>query len=303
MPDMPTFYETSRPIAMGMEGVLQAPPVKLLDHGFIRAVDYMGNDEAIVQAARVSYGAGTDTPSKDEALIRYLMKHRHTTPFEMCEIKIHAKMPIFVARQWIRHRTASVNEESARYSIMEREFYVPEAENMAVQSTSNKQGRGAVMPPNTANRVRENMRAGADREFDHYEVRMSTYDLSRELARMGLPMSTYTQWYWKTDLHNMFNFLSLRDDPHAQYEIRVYAEALAAMVKAWVPMAHQAYEDYRKNGAHLSAAELEAVRGFAKGSGAAAARARDKMTKREWQAFMKLVGLNDTALNDMDPQK
>ena len=210
----------------------------------------MGDDAAIVQAARVSYGRGTRRVSEDAGLIRYLMRHRHSTPFEMCEIKYHVKLPIFVARQWIRHRTANVNEYSARYSILDREFYLPAPEHLAAQSASNRQGRGEVLGGDDAARVLDLLRDDATRTYDHY-VEMLNEDeegaprdperpgLARELARMNLTLNTYTQWYWKIDLHNLLHFLSLRADAHAQYEIRVYAQAMLKTVKAWVPVAHR----------------------------------------------------------------
>ncbi len=219
---------TLRATAPGMEAHLyRAHPV--LDHGFVRVIDYMGDDAAICQAARVSYGRGTRSVSDDAGLIRYLMRHWHSTPFEMCEVKLHVKLPVFVARQWIRHRTANVNEYSARYSILDREFYTPAPEALAAQSTTNNQGRGAALEGEEAARVLDWLRSDADRAFDHYEAMIDQGDqagLARELARIGLPMSTYTQWYWKVDLHNLFHFLRLRADAHAQMEIRVYAEAL-----------------------------------------------------------------------------
>ena len=238
---------TARAIAPGIEPWLhQAVPV--LDHGFIRVVDYMGDDAAIVQAARVSYGAGTRTARDDAGLIRYLMRHWHSTPFEMCEIKLHVKLPVFVARQWIRHRTANVNEYSARYSILDREFYIPDPSHLAAQSRVNNQGRGELLEGDEAARVLAILRDDSMRAYDHYEAMLSQdgqQGLARELARMNLPMNVYTQWYWKVDLHNLFHFLRLRADAHAQYEIRAYAEALCDVVKDWVPHAWAAFEDYR----------------------------------------------------------
>ncbi|MDO5528848.1 MAG: FAD-dependent thymidylate synthase, partial [Paracoccus sp. (in: a-proteobacteria)] len=220
---------TLRAVAPGIEQHLHiAHPV--LDHGVLRVVDYMGDDAAIVQAARVSYGRGTKSVSNDEGLIRYLMRHWHSTPFEMCEIKLHVKLPIFVARQWIRHRTANVNEYSGRYSILDREFYIPAPEHLAAQSAVNNQGRGAVLEGAEAARVLDILREDAARAYDHYEDMLTPNEdagkqgLARELARMNLPANIYTQWYWKTDLHNLFHFMRLRADPHAQYEIRAYAE-------------------------------------------------------------------------------
>jgi thymidylate synthase (FAD) len=233
---------TLRATSAGMEERLyRAHPV--LDHGLIRVIDYMGDDAAICQAARVSYGRGTKAVSDDRGLIRYLMRHWHSTPFEMCEVKFHVKLPIFVARQWIRHRTANVNEYSARYSVMDREFYIPAPEQLAAQSTVNNQGRGQVLEGAEAARVLELLREDAMRAYDHYED-MLTPDaeagklgLARELARMNLPANVYTQWYWKIDLHNLFHFLRLRADVHAQYEIRVYAQIMCDIVKDWVPQA------------------------------------------------------------------
>jgi thymidylate synthase (FAD) len=257
---------TGRPIAPGAEahlGVIHP----ILDHGMIRLVDYMGDDAAICQAARTSYGKGTKSVSQDEGLIRYLMRHWHTTPFEMAEIKLHVKMPIFVARQWIRHRTASVNEYSARYSILDREFYIPSPEQLAAQSAVNNQGRGAVLEGPEAARVLEILKADATRAYDNYEAMISTegqQGLARELARMNLPTSIYTQMFWKTSLHNLFRFLELRADSHAQYEIRVYAEQIGRITKDWVPMAYRAFEDYRLEGAQLSKMELELLRDMLK---------------------------------------
>jgi thymidylate synthase (FAD) len=231
---------TLRAVSEGMEDLLyHAHPV--LDHGFVRVIDYMGDDSAIVQAARVSYGAGTRHVSNDEGLIRYLMRHWHSTPFEMCEVKFHVKLPVFVARQWIRHRTANVNEYSARYSILDREFYIPAPEHLAAQSTTNNQGRGEVLAGPEAARVLDLLKTDAARAYDHYEEMLSQdgqAGLARELARMNLPANIYTQWYWKTDLHNLFHFLRLRADPHAQYEIRAYAEAMLDITAAWVPLGH-----------------------------------------------------------------
>ena len=254
--------ETRRVVASGLEEHLyQAVPV--LDHGFVRVIDYMGDDAAIVQAARVSYGQGTRKSRDDSGLIRYLMRHWHSTPFEMCEIKLHVKLPVFVARQWIRHRTANVNEYSARYSILDREFYVPAPEHLAAQSTVNNQGRGATLEGDEAARVLEMLKDDAGRSYDHYEAKLSQegqQGLARELARMNLPANVYTQWYWKIDLHNLFHFLRLRADPHAQYEIRVYADAMCELVKAWVPAAYAAFEDYRLNAEQFSGPAMACLR-------------------------------------------
>lgn len=231
----------------------------VLDHGFIRVIDYMGNDDAIVQAARVSYGSGTKSLNDDEGLIRYLMRHWHSTPFEMCEIKLHVKLPVFVARQWIRHRTANVNEYSARYSILDREFYIPEASQIAKQSKTNKQGREEDVDDMSADEVREILRHDANRAYDSYETMLDEegYGVARELARMNLPANIYTQWYWKTDLHNLFHFLRLRADSHAQWEIRQYADTLCDLTQRWVPFAYRAFCDYRKNAVSFSAQEMD----------------------------------------------
>lgn len=241
----------------------------VLDHGFIRVMDYMGGDQAIVDAARVSYGQGTKTKSDDQGLINYLMRHWHTTPFEMCEIKLHVKLPIFVARQWIRHRTANVNEYSARYSILEREFYIPDESTLAAQSKTNNQGRDELTPYENSQAVLSLLREAADNAYGDYEylvnqdeyedsdgIKLQGLGLSRELSRMVLPTNIYTQWYWKTDLHNLFHFLRLRMDSHAQYEIRVYADLIGSIVKDWVPMAASAFDKYKLNSMSFSKPEL-----------------------------------------------
>src|ERR1700729_1748253 len=261
---------TRRPGVPALEEVLyQAIPV--LDHGFVRVIDYMGDDAAVVQAARVSYGRGTRRVSEDRGLIQYLMRHRHTTPFEMCEIKYHVKLPIFVARQWIRHRTANVNEYSARYSILDNEFYVPAPEHLAAQASTNRQGRGDVLEGDAARRVLDLLREDSERAYAGY-AEMLNEDaagnptdpawpgLARELARMNLSLNFYTQWYWKTDLHNLMNFLSLRADLHAQYEIRAYADAMIGTLQRWVPLAHAAFLEYRMNAAAISATGLTLIR-------------------------------------------
>ena len=296
-------HKTMRVSVPALEELLYTP-FPLLDHGFVRVVDYMGDDSAIVQAARVSYGRGTRRASDDRGLIRYLMRHRHTTPFEMCEIKLHIKLPIFVARQWIRHRTANVNEYSARYSILDREFYVPSAEVIAAQSPSNRQGRGEQLPEKDAARVQELLREDANRAHDHYEELLNEMPdgrqrdpgrvgLARELARINLSLNFYTQWYWKVDLHNLLNFISLRADPHAQYEIRVYAEAiLERVVKPWVPLAYGAFCDYRLNGQMLSAKELSLVRELVSGHRERAESLREGsgIPRREWRELMETLG-------------
>lgn len=252
--------KTRRPISPGAERWL-GRPIKCLDHGFVYLVDYMGNDDAVVQAARVSYGEGTKKVSTNAGLIRYLRRHMHTTPFEMVEFKFHCKMPIFVARQWIRHRTASVNEYSGRYSIMSDEFYVPELDVLAKQSKSNMQGRGAELTPEQQKRVLELLKEDYERSYAHYEEFISDdFDLARELARIGLSLANYTQWYWKIDLHNLMHFLALRMDEHAQYEIRVFADAIARVVADSVPICYKAFEDYQLNAMRLSGPEKELIR-------------------------------------------
>jgi thymidylate synthase (FAD) len=278
-------HETRRAVAPGLEARLYEP-VPVLDHGFVRVVDYMGDDAAIVQAARVSYGAGTRATRDDAGLIRYLMRHWHSTPFEMCEIKLHVKLPVFVARQWIRHRTANVNEYSARYSILDREFYTPDPRHLAAQSSSNNQGRGELLGPEEAARVLALLTEDAARSYDHYEAMLSTEGqsgLARELARMTLPMSIYTQWYWKVDLHNLFHFLRLRADAHAQYEIRAYAELMCSLVKDWVPLAYAAFEDYRLGGATVSSRAIDCLKRMLKGE--AVTQETSGMSKGEWREF------------------
>jgi thymidylate synthase (FAD) len=281
---------TIRPTVPALEAMLfQAFPV--LDHGFVRVIDYMGDDSAIVQAARVSYGRGTRRVQEDAGLIRYLMRHRHTTPFEMCEIKFHVKLPIFVARQWIRHRTASVNEYSARYSILDKEFYIPAPEQLAAQSVSNRQGRGDVLDGDEAAEVLNVLRADAERTYANYALMLNEGEtpdptrrgLARELARMNLTLNTYTQWYWKTNLHNLFHFLSLRADPHAQYEIRVYADAMLLMTEAWVPIAAAAFRDYRLGAVTLSAQMVVVLKRML--SGEAVTQETSGLNRREWVEF------------------
>jgi thymidylate synthase (FAD) len=286
---------THRPTVPALEEMLfHAMP--LLDHGFIRVIDYMGDDGAIVQAARVSYGRGTKRISEDAGLIRYLMRHWHSTPFEMCEIKYHVKLPIFVARQWIRHRMANVNEYSARYSVMDREFYIPEPAQLAAQSAANRQGRGDVLEGDEAAEVLALLRDDAARNYDHYAHMLNeTADgsiaddgrqgLARELARMNLTLNTYTQWYWKTDLHNLLHFCRLRADAHAQYEIRVYAEAMLGTVKAWVPAAYEAFLDYRLGAITFSAQMLSVLKRML--AGEAVEQATSGLSKREWAEMMQ----------------
>ena len=281
---------TLRAVSEGMEKHLYLAH-DVLDHGFVRVIDYMGDDAAICQAARVSYGKGTKSVSNDKGLIRYLMRHWHSTPFEMCEVKLHVKLPVFVARQWIRHRTANVNEYSARYSILDREFYIPEPEQLAAQSVVNNQGRGEALTDAESARVLDILKSDAAQCYDHYAEMISESDpdgepkqgLARELARMNLPANIYTQWYWKVDLHNLFHFLRLRADAHAQYEIRVYADAIANVVADWVPAAFGAFEDYRMGGVTLSAQALDCMRRMLKGEAVTAE--NSGMSKGEWREF------------------
>ena len=290
--------DTCRATVPALEAILyKAIPV--LDHGFVRVIDYMGDDGAVVQAARVSYGRGTRKVQEDRGLINYLMRHRHTTPFEMCEIKYHIKLPIFVARQWIRHRTANVNEYSARYSILDKEFYIPAPAQLAAQSQTNRQGRGAVLEGEEAARVLHLLRSDAEQCYDHYAEMLNEDEsgtpvdpgrsgLARELARMNLTLNTYTQWYWKTDLHNLMHFLSLRADSHAQYEIRVYAEAMLETLRLWVPLCHEAFQQYRMGGTHLSAKGIEVVRRLL--AGQAVTQESSELSVREWRELMETLG-------------
>ncbi len=280
-----TTQPTLRATVPGMEAHLYKAH-EVLDHGFVRVIDYMGDDAAICQAARVSYGKGTKSVQNDAGLIRYLMRHWHSTPFEMCEIKLHVKLPVFVARQWIRHRTANVNEYSARYSILDREFYIPAPEHINAQSVVNNQGRGGVLEGEEAARVLEILKADSNRAYDHYEEMISDDGqdgLARELARMNLPANIYTQWYWKVDLHNLFHFLRLRADSHAQYEIRVYADAICKVVADWVPAAYGAFEDYRLGGATLSGKALDCIKRMLKGE--EVTQETSGMSAGEWREF------------------
>ncbi len=282
--------ETLRPTVPGLEALLHRP-LPVLDHGFVRVVDYMGDDAAVVQAARVSYGRGTRRTSEDEGLIRYLMRHRHSTPFEMCEIKYHVKLPIFVARQWIRHRTVNVNEYSARYSILDREFYLPAPEHLAAQSESNRQGRSDALGEDEAAEVLHLLRRDAEQAYATYSHLLNEgaadparRGLARELARMNLTLNTYTQWYWKTDLHNLLGFLALRTDAHAQYEIRAYAEAMLRSAEAWVPMTCRAFRDYRLSAVTFSAPMLAVLRRML--AGEKVDQAGSGLSKREWTEML-----------------
>jgi len=295
---------TKRVTSPELEKILyEAIPV--LDHGFVRVVDYMGDDSSIVQSARVSYGKGTKKVSTDSGLIKYLMRHRHSTPFEMCEIKYHVKLPIFIARQWIRHRTANVNEYSARYSILDKEFYMPSKDNLAAQSASNRQGRGDLINGKQAEDILNILKEDAERTYDNYELMLNerfdgtTIDknnkgLARELARMNLTLNTYTQWYWKTDLLNLLNFLSLRADNHAQYEIRAYANVMIESLKKWVPVTFDAFMDYRVGGMELSAKGKSVIQKLIKGEKCDFD--SSSLSKREWNELMESFGFKEKIL-------
>jgi thymidylate synthase (FAD) len=296
-----TSTSTLRPVSPGLEEILhKAFPV--LDHGIVRVVDYMGDDSAIVQAARVSYGRGTRRVQEDSGLINYLLRHHHTTPFEMAEIKLHVKLPIFVARQWIRHRTASVNEYSARYSVLDNEFYIPEQQHLAAQSTSNRQGRGAVLEGDEAAEVLSLLRRDAEQAYSDYSTMLNDrsspdhrddrFGLARELARMNLSLNFYTQWYWKTDLHNLMNFLRLRADSHAQYEIRAYADVMMEIMAAWVPIAHAAFVEHRMEAIQLSGTAVKAVRRMI--AGEAVTQANSGLSVREWQELIASLNVAST---------
>jgi len=293
--------KTKRVIALELENILY-DMIPILDHGFIRVVDYMGNDTSIVQAARVSYGKGTKQVSTDVGLIKYLMRHWHSTPFEMCEIKYHIKLPIFIARQWIRHRTANVNEYSARYSILDKEFYLPAQEHLATQSQSNRQGRGDILEGEKAKKVLDILKTDAEQTYSNYETMLNErYDgtvidknsigLARELARMNLTLNTYTQWYWKTDLLNLMNFLKLRADHHAQYEIRAYAEVMLDTLKKWVPITYEAFMDYRVGGTEVSAKGKEVIKKLINGKKTDID--NSGLSKREWNELMEAFDLKD----------
>ena len=295
---------TKRVTVPNLEKILYEA-IPILDHGFIRVVDYMGDDSSIVQAARVSYGKGTKKVSTDEGLIRYLLRHWHSTPFEMCEIKYHIKLPIFIARQWIRHRTANVNEYSARYSILDKEFYIPATDKLATKAVNNRQGRGDVLEGEQAQEVLNILKDVSQRTYENYEKMLNErFDgsridenkpgLARELARMNLTLNSYTQWYWKTDLLNLMNFLFLRADMHAQFEIRVYAEAMIETLKKWVPITHSAFLDYRVGAAHISAKGLTVIKSLLNGEKVGLE--TSGLSKREWNELMQVLGKEDLTI-------
>ena len=291
--------KTLRVTSSSLESILYKP-FKVLDSGFIRVIDYMGDDSAIVQSARVSYGEGTKKVSNDKGLIRYLMKNWHTTPFEMCEIKFHIKLPIFIARQWIRHRTANVNEYSARYSILDKEFYIPRPEHMSSQSSTNKQGRGTNLSKKDTEKFIKILKDDADRNYKHYENMLNENQsgkiiddnkagLTRELARINLTLNTYTQWYWKIDLHNLLHFLYLREDSHAQYEIQAYAEIiLNKIVKRWVPHTYSAFKEFQLESYNLSKTAIEVIK--KKLQGKKISYEKSGLGKREWAELTNKFG-------------
>jgi thymidylate synthase (FAD) len=269
---------TRRPVSPGAEAWLGVP-VRVLDRGFVYLVDYLGNDAAIVEAARVSYGRGTRPVHEDRGLIRSLRRHAHTTPFEMVEVKLHVKLPIFVARQWIRHRTAHVNEYSARYSILDDEFYLPASDAIGAQSTTSRQGREAALP---AGAQAEAARLITEVTANAYAVYRQLLELgvARELARLVLPVNVYTRWYWKSDLHNLLHFLRLRLDPHAQAEIRAYAEAIGGIIRDAFPLAWEAFEDYTLGQVPLTRLEIDVLR-----------RAGVTLSRRTFNLYCDEVGL------------
>ena len=290
-------FKTKRVTANKLDKVLYKP-FKVLDHGFIRVIDYMGDDSSIVQAARVSYGKGTKKLNQDKNLINYLLSHRHTTPFEMNEIKFHIKLPIFVARQWIRHRTANVNEYSARYSILDNEFYIPKIDDVKPQSQQNNQGRSGEIEKDLAKHYLSLMKENGKINFSSYKHLLNVDEdgkvldekrtgIARELARMVLPLSSYTQWYWKIDLHNLMHFLALRFDDHAQYEIRVYAEVMLDLMKKWVPLTYDAFVRNRVNSINLSSEAIEYLKMKIKNKKSN----KNNLSKRELENLKKMFDI------------
>ena len=287
-------FLTKRVIAPKLEKVLYKS-FKALDHGFVRVIDYMGNDSSIVQAARVSYGKGTKQLNQDKSLINYLLSHRHSTPFEMNEIKFHVKLPIFVARQWIRHRTANVNEYSARYSILDNEFYIPNSKELKPQSKTNNQGRSGDLDENEKKMYMRVLRENSQDSFQKYNFLLNQNDdeakpdlerqgLTRELSRIVLPLNSYTQWYWKIDLHNFMHFLALRFDEHAQYEIRVYAEIMMNLMKKWVPLTYEAFLKNRLDSLVLSSEAIKFIKNKFHGK----SNKETKISKREIDELKKI---------------
>jgi len=287
-------FSTRRVTVKKLENILYKS-FKALDHGFIRVIDYMGDDSSIVQAARVSYGKGTKKLNQDKSLINYLISHRHSTPFEMNEIKFHVKLPVFVARQWIRHRTANVNEYSARYSILDREFYIPKKNDLKPQSKINNQGRSGNLSKEEKTLYSSILRENSEKSFENYSkllnedgfgnvVDKDNNGLTRELSRMTLPLNTYTQWYWKIDLHNFMHFLALRFDVHAQYEIRVYAEIMLDILKKWVPLTYNAFVSNRLKALTLSSEGVDFLKSVIHGKKFQS----NKISKRELENIKKI---------------
>jgi len=274
-----------RVVSEGLEEIL-GHEFKLLDHGFVRVVDYMGNDSSVVQGARVSYGAGTKKVSEDVGLINYLMRHFHSTPFELCDIKFHIKCPIFVARQWLRHRSVSANEYSARYSIVDNQYYVPEIDKISVQSASNKQGRGEIVDNERAKIVQDTIKEIAENSYNEYNEMLED-GIAREIARVCLPLNFYTEFYWKINLHNLMHFLKLRADSHAQYEIRVYALKMMEIMKLWVPHTYDAFMDYKINAKNFSGKMFELLK--RKLAGEEITFENSGLGKREWEECKNLI--------------
>lgn len=294
--------QTLRPVSSELEEILYQP-LYALDYGFVRVIDYMGNDSSVVQAARVSYGSGTKKINADIALINYLMAHKHTTPFEMCELKLHIKLPIFIARQWVRHRTASINEYSARYSILEDEFYIPKAEHLSPQSKINHQGRNSenLLSATEQQEVLDILIKDSKHCYDNYlhlinqnsngeTIDENKQGLARELARMNLTLNCYTQWYWKINLHNLLHFLKLRADSHAQYEIRVYAEIILDIVKKWVPHSYNAFVNYQQNSKNFSQNALAVLQKLLHQQ--PVSQETSGLSQREWQELVDFFKLN-----------
>lgn len=281
---MQSSNQTKRVVSDELENLLYQP-IKILDQGFIRVVDYMGNDGAIAQAARVSYGKGTRTTQDDSALINYLMRHAHTSPFEMCEIKLHIKAPIFIIRQWIRHRTANVNEYSGRYSVMNNEYYLPKEDQLMKQSKSNKQGREKPLEAPYNEQAASLLEQTSSLAFENYDKMLhlggEESGLSRELSRIVLPLNTYTELYWKIDLHNLLHFVRLRATHHAQYEIRVYAQAILDVIAKWVPLTYEAFKRYRMDAVNLSSEAHKVIKDLLKNK--QINREDYSLSKREWK--------------------
>lgn len=288
--------ETMRATSVKIEEILYEP-ISVLDHGFIRVIDYMGTDSSIVQAARVSYGAGTKKVQEDRGLINYLMRHGHTTPFEMCEIKLHIKLPIFVMRHWVRHRTANINEYSARYSILSNEFYIPEKTQLTKQSETNKQGKSdKSVDYSSANEIINLLKEGSSSAYKKYTHMLDNLSLTRELARTILPVNIYTEMYWKIDLHNLLHFLKLRADSHAQYEIRCYANVILDIVKKWVPFTYDAFINYRKNSVSVSPKYIVLNKRLIQGE--KISQENSGLSKGEWQEFICAFELQDILSNE-----